>query len=764
MGIELPGELADVAARAGVRWPQADEDGMRRAAAAWREAGERIDALARDSDGSARHALDAVHGGTGDAARRHWDGFVGPDGHLPTAARGCHAAADRLEHAADQVGAAKVQIVRHLVTLAKNRDAAHQAAAAGHPTALAGLDVAVRGTAANVAHVHQALTQAVRQDGGVDAGAVPPLVHASPGAGPSGGGGHGSAWPSSGGAHGAGTPVQVGAGPDGVAGRIGPGGVTVDLGAGQGHGGYGDSGGYGLGGAGRPGDGLPGPGAGTGGIGAPGVIGGMPGHQAIDPRDVDPESTGPIPLGNAAAAGYPAGGRFGPTGDAAGGAWAGTPGHAVDSAANLVHQSSAGAVEPPPAEPPAPTGAAQPVPGGPAQPGTPVAFGGAGGGVLGPAEPAPGGAVAAGPGGAPGAATGTGAPGAMRPGPVTGAGPGAGTPAGPVGRLGPGAPAGSRPATAVAPDVLVDPGSRDRTVPHRPPADRPDRPPSPTGAPPSRPGRGQDGSGGSLALFVVHMFPIGHLPVPASRPSRQLPPPAPELDYAAGLRFPPQDHPESALVDDAEAMERARHGQPPARPAPAREAGDPVVAALAEGHDPLGGEHERDWDRRFLVRAGRDGRRAEYAWPPGECYPEGGSDAGEPVVLPEGTMLDRFGTAEGRVLAPAGTPFRRRSLPPEYLAEGYHRYRVLRPLPVWRAVSAAWFGQPGGGERYRATYPVADLVALGWLADVTAADSEHVTAADGDGVTARQSEGVAAGDGDGVAGNSEAERNEGTGG
>src|SRR5204862_279041 len=114
MGIELPSELADVAAKAGVRWPQADEDGMRQAAAAWREAGTRVTALASDSDGSAGRALDAVRGDTGEAARRHWDTFVSPGGHLPAAAKGCHAAADRLEHAANQVGAAKVEIVRHL--------------------------------------------------------------------------------------------------------------------------------------------------------------------------------------------------------------------------------------------------------------------------------------------------------------------------------------------------------------------------------------------------------------------------------------------------------------------------------------------------------------------------------------------------------------------------------------------------------------------------------------------------------------------------
>jgi hypothetical protein len=44
---------------------------------------------------------------------------------------------------------------------------------------------------------------------------------------------------------------------------------------------------------------------------------------------------------------------------------------------------------------------------------------------------------------------------------------------------------------------------------------------------------------------------------------------------------------------------------------------------------------------------------------------------------------------------------------------------------VWRTLSAAWFGQPGGGVRYRAVYPAADLVSLGYLADITGTDHGH---------------------------------------
>ena len=219
------------------------------------------------------------------------------------------------------------------------------------------------------------------------------------------------------------------------------------------------------------------------------------------------------------------------------------------------------------------------------------------------------------------------------------------------------------------------------------------------------------------------MFPIGHMPVAADKPARQVPPPPPELDYAAGLRFEPGDHPRTDLVDSTARRAALRDGAPVVEPS--EPLGRADVTELTAGHDPLGGEHERDWDRRYQVRFGSvtaEGIRPdwlEFAWPPGEQYPEGGSADGEAEVLDEGAEIDRFGPPDGRVFAAAGTAFAQRSLPPAHLDLGYRRYRVLRPLPVWRAVSAAWFAQPGGGIRYRTTHSAIELVALGYLADIT---------------------------------------------
>lgn len=283
-----------------------------------------------------------------------------------------------------------------------------------------------------------------------------------------------------------------------------------------------------------------------------------------------------------------------------------------------------------------------------------------------------------------------------------------------------------------------------------------------------------------VALFLVHMFPIGHLPVASDRPARQLPAPEPEPGAPAVGRFEPHDHPDSDVIEPDQAIDLLRQG--------ARQPAPPPVAVLPcppaevrDGYDPLGGMHERDWDARFLAAdtaadppasadtpaspditanadadadadpdtavdtdtaapaagaassagssdspgddtAGGGPVAADtpgYVWPPADEFPEGCSAEGEPELLAVGTVLDRFGTAHGRVFAPAGTPFPRRSLPPSDLDAGYRRYRVLREVPMWRGVSAGWFGQPGGGGRYRAGYSAAELVTLGYLADAT---------------------------------------------
>jgi hypothetical protein len=673
MGIELPAELADVATAAGVQWPQADEDAMRTSATAWRQAGTATSALAADADGTANQALSAVRGTAGAAAQQHWHTFVAPDtGHLTSTAKGCLDAADRLDHAADQIGAAKVQIVQHLVNLAKNTDAANHAAAAGHPTALAGLSTAVQGTAVNVAQVNHTLTNSIRLDHSASSPvgqAVGPVVGGhglTPTIDPTGPLGHTVD-------HVVGPVAQVvapssaGQVLDPVAGAAGPHGPiahTVDPLVG------GPAGGPGL--PNQPG--LPNhPGL----LNQPGLPNepGLPNQPGLanQPGLVDQPGLSDRPIAQVPQ--LP--GQHDPGSPILAG---GGPvlGHAPVGPGVTVAQSAAPIAPPPPIAPavgPSDLLLAGPTPPAHVAP-TPAAFDV-------PATPSP---------------TPTGPPPIAGPPPM----------AAPTN-----SPAPTRtPATSAAPtgtargDDLLGP------VAGPPPAGPTQRRsiavPSPTPAlPNASPAKRDD-----VALFLVYLFPIGRLPTVTTRPSRQLPPPPPDTDFAAGLRFPPHDHPDSHLIDDS---------HPPAGTDAHPGLAADEIAELAEGYDPLGGEqeHERDWDRRFLVRPATDDANAEYAWPPGELFPEGGCADGEPIVLPEGTVLDRFGTSEGRVFSADGTPFARRSLPPDHLAAGYHRYEVTADLPVWRTLSAPWFGQPGGGERYRAVYPAADLMALGYLMEIT---------------------------------------------
>jgi hypothetical protein len=634
MGIELPQELSDVAARTGVPWPQADEDAMREQAGAWRDAQHKLTSLAADADGTAGGALRSMTGPAGEEAGRLWSGFVDPDhGHLTAAARGAGQAADRLEHAADQVGAAKVEMVRQLVGAQKNSDAAHTAASAGHPAALLGLDTTLKGTATNLTAVSDGLVGAVGPGGGGPVSAVEQVINPHPGTHTA----HGQT-----GLLGAVTGL-----PPHVLSTVDSSVRGVVTGAGQAVTNVSQH------------------------AGLPGVppLPSQPGPVPAVPFGPGDAGTGPIQVPPPAAAGPPpahyggflSGGGFDDVPTPPGGVPLGPPGGhpgvppvpPAPGRTVLAGFTDAGLAGPPPAAPPPPI---QPYAPPPAQQ---------------PFIPPP---AAYGP-------------------PPYGAPPPPGMPPGAQNPL---ARPGFAPGPHARPDMVLPP-------------QRPAPPPPPPQAPLGSPRQERQSI---IALFLVHMFPIGHLPVASDRPARQLPAPPADVDYANGLRFPPHDHPESALIDTADALAKITEGwrrlaTPPAEP----------PAELSAGYDPLGELSERDWDRRYL--AGMRGTVPEYAWPPGELYPEGGHEAGEPELLAPGTVLDRFGDIRGRVFAPDGTAFTQRSLPPSHLSSGWRRYRVVREVPMWRAVSAPWFAQPGGGVRYRALYSADELVTLGYLADIT---------------------------------------------
>ncbi|WP_422742025.1 TNT domain-containing protein [Mycobacterium sp. WMMD1722] len=51
-------------------------------------------------------------------------------------------------------------------------------------------------------------------------------------------------------------------------------------------------------------------------------------------------------------------------------------------------------------------------------------------------------------------------------------------------------------------------------------------------------------------------------------------------------------------------------------------------------------------------------------------------------------------------MSPEGTLFLERGLPFRSLDDGYHRYEVIRELPVWEGRIAPAMGQPGGIQYY----------------------------------------------------------------
>ena len=77
------------------------------------------------------------------------------------------------------------------------------------------------------------------------------------------------------------------------------------------------------------------------------------------------------------------------------------------------------------------------------------------------------------------------------------------------------------------------------------------------------------------------------------------------------------------------------------------------------------------------------------------------------MTLVPGLRMDRYGSEYGGFLAPAGSPYWSRSIPPSNLdgtppqSCNYHVYRVVRSFAVDAGPIAPWFAQPGGGLQYQ---------------------------------------------------------------
>ena len=117
------------------------------------------------------------------------------------------------------------------------------------------------------------------------------------------------------------------------------------------------------------------------------------------------------------------------------------------------------------------------------------------------------------------------------------------------------------------------------------------------------------------------------------------------------------------------------------------EGGAPL--AVVRGWEPTGGMPWEDFASRF-------GTPESRIWPGNDGFPPG--YAPQPAQLPEGAIIDRFGSEYGRYLAPDGTPFADRALAPESVGGDYNRYMITgKPLPPgWQIVEGPvepWYGQ-----------------------------------------------------------------------
>ncbi|UJW34012.1 TNT domain-containing protein [Saccharothrix sp. AJ9571] len=117
------------------------------------------------------------------------------------------------------------------------------------------------------------------------------------------------------------------------------------------------------------------------------------------------------------------------------------------------------------------------------------------------------------------------------------------------------------------------------------------------------------------------------------------------------------------------------------------------------GHQPV----DRFLDEYYDEAAG------SWRYPPADGYvigPDGQPDR-EVGELEPGERIDRYGSEYGGFLAPKGSHYGARAIPPSNLvgtpAElcNYRAYRVLREFDVYEGPVAPWFAQPGGGQQFQ---------------------------------------------------------------
>ncbi|HEU5474959.1 MAG TPA: glycohydrolase toxin TNT-related protein [Actinophytocola sp.] len=200
----------------------------------------------------------------------------------------------------------------------------------------------------------------------------------------------------------------------------------------------------------------------------------------------------------------------------------------------------------------------------------------------------------------------------------------------------------------------------------------------------------------------------------------------PPRDYDATGRTIPTNqlqHPHADLLDQNLLRDAANN---PNRVSDALSPGvpkdHPAVQDMIPGsYDPHGGLGQDSWNAQYWPTGRTDARgNPELVWPDPQAHPQGFSspESRTPTVMTPGQQFDRFGPGFGQFGSPVGTPFPDRALPPGSLDAGYHRYEVVRPIPVWEGSIAPAMGQPGGGVQYYLPTSIVDLVNAGYLKEI----------------------------------------------
>ncbi|KZV94276.1 hypothetical protein EXIGLDRAFT_673159 [Exidia glandulosa HHB12029] len=151
------------------------------------------------------------------------------------------------------------------------------------------------------------------------------------------------------------------------------------------------------------------------------------------------------------------------------------------------------------------------------------------------------------------------------------------------------------------------------------------------------------------------------------------------------------------------------------------------VVNLVFMYDRLGGMCPRE----FLDEHTDENGRFIYPQEEGFLLNATGAPIKRNIILPVGTLVDRFGGEVNACLSPAFAPYIQRAIPPINLnppctpitppagrtlfTNNYNLYNVTRKIEVIAGPIAPAFGQPGRGTQYKTSEDVATLVDEGFL-------------------------------------------------